>query len=210
MKKKIAAILLVLLTVFVCISCSDDEITDPASGANVDHTPQSSAADITVPDILPSSDETDDEKQDENLPEEIKNNVVLYFTNEDVSGLVKTEREITYLSDISLYEAVINELFKGPSDEKLTPVLEGEDLLNSVSLDEDGLLTVDFKYDFITLNSGGSTQVEFAKYAIANTLCSIEGINAVKINIDGSVDCIFGNDTLESALSFREEMIANK
>ncbi len=134
------------------------------------------------------------------VPVEVKKtvNLTLYFPDENAIELLTEQRSVN-LDGRSLEEAVLEELFKGPVSENLTPSLEGENLVISAKTDESGLCTVDFEEEFVYLNSGGTTRETMAVGSIVNSLCEIGGIECVKINIEGNEKSDFGGHfTLEA------------
>jgi len=134
--------------------------------------------------------------------------LTLYFPDSDALYLYPEQREIEVHPDELLAPRVLEELFKGPQNEDLSPSLDGKELVLSVSVGE-GLCTVDFKEDFALLNSGGSARETFAIGSIVNSLCELEGIEKVKINIGGNTDAAFGGHfTLEAPFSPQRDLIA--
>ena len=134
--------------------------------------------------------------------------LTLYFPDNDALYLHPEVREVETVKGEELASIVLDELFKGPVSENLSPCLDGEKLVNSVTV-SDGLCTVDFNEDFAILNSGGSTRESFAIGAIVNSLCSLEGIDEVKININGNPDGVFGGHfTLEAPFAPQNDLIA--
>ena len=85
--------------------------------------------------------------------------------------------------------------------------VDGENLVNSVVV-EDGICTVDFKYDFVVLNTGGTTRESFAIASIVNSLCSLPDVDGVEILIDGNKNAEFGHTMLESEYKTITELVA--
>ncbi|MBQ7400026.1 MAG: GerMN domain-containing protein [Clostridia bacterium] len=136
--------------------------------------------------------------------------LTLYFPDNDVLYLHPEKREVEVEKGQLLAEVVLEELFRGPKDEELAPGLDGENLVNSVKV-ENGLCTVDFASDFILLNSGGSTREAFAIGSIVNSLCELDGIEEVKIDIDGNKSSEFGGHfTLDEVFLPQTDLIAKQ
>ena len=154
-----------------------------------------------------------DVKVDETIEDENKTEIVtltLYFPDNDVLYLYPEKREVEINKGEHLAPVVLEELFKGPVSENLSAGLDGEDLVLSVSVGE-GICTVDFHDDFTLLNSGGTARETFAIGSIVNSLCELDGIEQVKINIGGITNAEFGGHfTLEAPFSFQKELIAKQ
>ena len=137
----------------------------------------------------------------------VKVSLTLYFPDNDALYLYPEIRELEVQDKELLAQTVLEELFKGPTLENLSPSLDGENLVLSVSVSE-GICTVDFDDDFILLNSGGTTRENFAIGSIVNSLCELEDVEQVKINIGGNTSSAFGGHfTLEAPFAFQENLI---
>ena len=186
MKRLCALLAAVLLCVFMIASCNEK-----------------------VPEKT-TQDENESQGGEVETPSVEKETVVLnlYFPDNEALYLHLEEREVELYPDESREAAVLDQLFYGPKNEGLYPSLSGEDLVNSVYTDENGLCTVYFKQDFVTLNTGGTTRESFAIGSIVHSLCELDGVERVKINIDGNVNAEFGHSTLESEFVPRSELVA--
>ncbi|MBR2021019.1 MAG: GerMN domain-containing protein [Clostridia bacterium] len=186
--KKLSVVLVFLLMITVLVSCGIYETTkDVISKNEVDEVPQNNETIVPETEIV---------------------TVRLYFPDNDALYLHAEERSLEVEKGESLAPLVLQELFKGPESEDLSPSLDGENLVLSVSVSE-GLCTVDFASDFALLNSGGTTKEAFAIGSIVNSLCELDGIQKVKINIDGNKNAEFGGHfTLESTFSAQPDLIA--
>lgn len=156
--------------------------------------------------VVPEVNENDTE-----IVEEVKEPVAtllnLYFPDDQALYLHNEQRVVGVTEDEQLEMVILEQLFKGPKNEGLSPSLEGENLINSVSTDEKGLCTVDFKGDFVLLNTGGTARESFVIGSIVNSLCSLENVNSVKINIDGNTNAEFGHSTLDSVFTAQDDLI---
>ncbi len=189
MKKKLLTALL-LLMIPILVSCTvekvDEKEIDEKDDVVIDNT-------VEVPEPVVETETI---------------SLTLYFPDNDALYLHPEVREVEIHKDELLAPVVLEELFKGPESDELSPCLDGEKLVNSVSVSE-GLCTVDFHEDFAILNSGGSTRESFAIGAIVNSLCELEGIDEVKINIGGNPDAVFGGHfTLESPFAPQTDLIS--
>lgn len=124
-----------------------------------------------------------------------KAKVTLYFPDKDVMNLEKEVREIHIRGSIE--KSILSELMKGPESGELNPSLSGNITVISVAT-KDGLCTIDFSSEFREHNTGGSTKEYMAIMSIVKSLCEVEGIERVKINIEGEENPQFGGHfTLE-------------
>lgn len=124
---------------------------------------------------------------EENL---ITKNVTFYFPDEDVMYLCPEVIPVTVSRDI-LVESVVCAVINGPVSKELRPSVSGNVQVLSVSVD-DGLCTVDLSKEFSEYNTGGTTKETMAVYSLVNTLCGLDEIQKVKINIDGNESPDFG------------------
>lgn len=128
-----------------------------------------------------------------------KAKVTLYFPDKDVMNLEKEVREIHIRGSIE--KSILSELMKGPESGELNPSLYGNITVISVTT-KDGLCTIDFSSEFREHNTGGSTKEYMAIMSIVKSLCEVEGIERVKINIEGEENPQFGGHfTLEEPFS---------
>lgn len=152
--------------------------------------------------------QADETVHDENITETVA--LTLYFPDHDVLYLYPEIREVEINKGEHLAPVVLEELFKGPLSENLSPSLDGEDLVLSVVVSE-GLCTVDFDDDFTLLNTGGTARETFAIGSIVNSLCELDGIEQVKINIGGNTNAEFGGHfSLEAPFSAQKDLIVKQ
>jgi len=113
--------------------------------------------------------------------------VSLYFAYDTgtEAKLAEESREIT--ADENIYQSCIEELIKGPETSELYPTIPSNVRVNSVNV-SDSTATVDFSKEIITnfeeIPHSSTTEL-LAIYSIVNTLTEFEGIEKVKITIEG-------------------------
>ena len=193
--KKLIALLLILMCTFALTFCTKNTCPED------------------LPEVLPENVVGDPAEDDfeEDTSGDISFDATLYFP--DTQALYLHPSEYTFGIDTNVQTkevAILEALFDGPGFDHLAPSLEGEDLINSVTVDENGLCTIDFKKDFVLLNTGGSSRESFALGSIVNSLCSLDYINSVKINIDGDTAHEFGHTTLDMILVPQTDLIAKE
>jgi len=113
--------------------------------------------------------------------------VTLYFASLEDNDifLVPQQRQVDASGNIHL--KAVQELVKGPSGEGLYPTLPSDTSVNSVTV-KDGLAVVDFDIRIISNFEEiphSSTTEALAIYSIVNTLTGFDGIDRVRITIEG-------------------------
>ena len=107
---------------------------------------------------------------------------VVYYLSEDVDldlALTPEERELPEGTDP--VEGLLTLLLEGPESEELTRAIPTGVTLRGWRLEE-GVLTVDFSARYSALSGVALT---LADYSVVNTLCRLEGVDAVEITADG-------------------------
>lgn len=113
--------------------------------------------------------------------------VTLYFAGytETDGFLVSEERTVSFAGDD--YQKIIEELIKGPGDTGLFPTIPSDVKVNSVML-SGGTAIVDLSKEVLTNFEEiphSSLSEELAIYSIVNTLTGFEGIDKVRIIVEG-------------------------
>ena len=111
----------------------------------------------------------------------IKSECELYFLNESGSTLVAEKRMIHYHNEYDLRTAVIDELISGPKEVRNKPVINRRTKLLSVEQAEEGSVVADFSSGFM---SGDTAKDVLSAYAVAKTLCGLEGVERVKVTVE--------------------------
>lgn len=214
MKKILISIVVFILLLLLCC-CSDTNVNEQSETLQENIPLEEDNIQVNTPEI--SDDENTDGIEDETIDaEDITHlfevpgdfDVTLYYPDCDFLYLHAETRAITVAEGQNLLSLVVDELFAGPESSELAIALTGEDLINSVTVSSDGICTIDFKGDFAVLNTGGTTGEAFAIGSIVNSLCELDGIEQVKINIDGNDKAQFGgHNTLDAPMSFQTDLI---
>lgn len=111
--------------------------------------------------------------------------IVLYFPNQQMTGLVRELRNITYDPLVGIESRIVDALIEGPRTPDLSPVLPAETLLHRPVHRSDDVVFVDFTADFLNNFGGGSTAEEMMIFSLVNSLTEIDGNNYVHILVDG-------------------------
>ncbi len=114
--------------------------------------------------------------------------VYLYFTDDKGEKLIRTRTNVAYNSDVSLESIVVSKLLSGPVETGLYPVIPENTEVLGVTVTNDTCY-VNFNEEFVTglVNAGGDLPI----YAVVNSLCEMDGINKVRIMVNGSSDVMF-------------------
>ncbi len=142
----------------------------------------------------PSSDvspETDTPAKKEE-PSKIK--TVLYFADSNIMNLCAEERTIDIRdgAEISVARAVI----EGPKNENLVGLIPSDTIVNSAQCDDFGTCIIDLNDEFCNFISGTSMET-LALMSLVNSLCALDSVEEVKININGNESVFFGHYSLE-------------
>lgn len=106
----------------------------------------------------------------------------LYFLNPSGTSLTLENRRISYYDEPDLLTSVIKELVKGPENNQNMRVINKHAGINSVTDDGEGNVIADFSEEFL---KGEKASVVLGVYAVAKTISSMDGINSVKVTING-------------------------
>lgn len=132
--------------------------------------------------------------------------VVLYFTDEDFSGLVAEKRLIE--KHHNMLESVLQELLRGPKLSSHYNPLPESTRLNGV-FTESGIVYVDLSHEMKDGQSGGTTQELLSIFSIVDTLTSLPDVKRIKILIDGKEETtLCGHIDISEPLERDEKLIA--
>lgn len=176
MKRLIAVVLMVCMAVCV-ISCGK-----PESKRNVD---------VPVPEF--------------EMPKGKLMNVTLYFPDDNMMYLHPVEKTIDvsdnlYFGTEAVCKKVAEAVIIGPSSDSqyVSPVSGFVRVIDVDFNNVTNICTINLSKEFAENNTGGSTKEIMAIYSLVNSLCEIDGVTSVKINIEGNTNAEFGGHfTLE-------------
>lgn len=118
--------------------------------------------------------------------------ISLWYPDENALQLHEEKRTITVKAGQSPERAALEAFYGGPETEGLVNLIDGSDGDILSVKTENGICTVDLSKNFERVNTGGTTKEGFILSGIANTLCSLEGIEAVKFNVEGDTAAEYG------------------
>ena len=108
----------------------------------------------------------------------------LYFANQQMNNLVVEKRIVQEDDFEKLAEKIVEELIKGPEVASNCAVFEKDTKLLGVEI-ADGIANVKFNSGYLREGENANALELLARYSLVNTLCDIEGIEKVKIFING-------------------------
>lgn len=117
----------------------------------------------------------------------------LYFTDTEQSRLVKEEHELRIYEDISREKLILNTLKMGPKSNQLTAPLTENAVIHSIKT-VSGLCTIDISEHFLNATDENTQAANLMLHAIVQSLCELETIQQVKINIDGNTTAKINNE----------------
>lgn len=188
--KKLLVIFLTLTLVLCMASCKREEESSLIP-------PSSQSEEQSV-------DDTKDDKPSES-PKIENRNLLLYFTDSAAQYLRGEERNLSS-DDDAVEWAIVYELIKGPKSENLSPSVQGEVGILSIET-KNGLCTIDLTKEFVEANTGGSAKENIAIYSLVNSLCELQTIDKVKINIEGNTEAEFGEMLLDTPLEPNMDLV---
>lgn len=132
-------------------------------------------------------------------------NVQFYYANSLGDKLVRKSERIAYSKNVSIEKVVMERLIQGPSGDDLRETLPAGLKLLSISV-SDGVCYVNLDSSFMTEMVNVSSEIPV--YSIVNTLCSLNGIRAVQIMINGDSTKMYRETVpLDSNLTFNRELV---
>lgn len=104
-------------------------------------------------------------------------NTTLYFFNKDNSTIVACESEIQYEGRSDLLKKTVEELIKGPADNKHNPIMDKNVKINNIR-HFDKTLVIDFSKEYNRDNI-------LTTYAVIKTMSQFPDIENVKVTVNG-------------------------
>lgn len=112
----------------------------------------------------------------------LKSECELYYANEAKTSLASEVREVKYSDPNRLPETVMIQLLKGPDNSKLFRLIDKETKLLGL-YNNNGDVEVDLSGEFLYDDSAKNM---LAVYSVVKSLCSIDGVNSVKVTVRGN------------------------
>ena len=125
--------------------------------------------------------------------------VELWYLRQNGQALGMERRQIVKTVDQTVVQAVLAAWAEGPEEDGLTSCLpEGSQIL-SVEL-RNGVCTVDLSPEFIEGLPQDEKTAALMVYAMVNTLCGVDGVEAVQLYVEGQPAPAVGSLPLDRAL----------
>jgi spore germination protein GerM len=128
--------------------------------------------------------------------------ITLYFADDQADFLVPERRRMRLPSRLEeRAKAVLNALISGPKGQLQPTIPEGTRLLG-VSLDPEGVCTVDFNKEFVSAHPGGTTGELMTVYSVVQSLVSnVPSIRAVRFLVEGkAIETLTGHLSLKDPI----------
>ena len=116
--------------------------------------------------------------------------LILYYADEEGTGLIKTSENVAYNSNISMEKLVTEHLITGPLSYGVYPVTAPEVKILSVTT-KDGVCYVNLSKEF--LQKQGKLSDEVVLYSFINSLTELPNINKVQFMVDSETEISFGD-----------------
>lgn len=182
MKKLISVALIVCLALCV-ISCGKSQTVPPKN--------------VVVP-VEPAPEKPVEQTMD----------ITVYFPDNNMMYLHPETK--TVIASDNIYKDVAECVIFGPAADSLNiKPIKGEVKVLSAMLDNNtGICTIDLSKEFADNNTGGTTREIMAVYSLVNSLCELDGVKSVKINIEGEINPQFGGHfSLENPFEKQESYV---
>jgi len=130
----------------------------------------------------------------------------LYFANDKMNNLVVEQRSIDADSLDKIAEKIVKALIKGPSSPSNCALIPENTIILDLTI-VDSIATVNFNKAYYPVGDNAETVELLARYSLVNTLCDIDGIDKVKIFIEGA-ELVNSSNVPVGALG-KEDIILN-
>ena len=111
----------------------------------------------------------------------IKEDVEIYFSNAEKTGVESETRKIKYLPEENKIMVILEELLKGPENTNLKSIIPKDTKVNEV-ITNNNLVIIDFSKEFISENE---TDNLIIRACVVHTVTSVPGIENVLITVEG-------------------------
>lgn len=135
--------------------------------------------------------------------EPVELSAVLYFRREGTQELGYELRVFQLTEKDDPATTVLQALLAGPQDSGLTAVLPEGVEVRSIQTDN-GICTVDFSAGLLEHAPGAQEEQVLVLESIVNTLCSLDSVGGVQLQVEGAVLTQYGQLALEQPLTPRE------
>ena len=114
----------------------------------------------------------------------------LYFSNAAGDKVVKEMRNVFYSSNLIIEKVIVEQIIRGPANEKLLAVANPSVLVKSVKISKN-VCVIDLDSRFNNEPGSASVKPETCLYAFVNAICDACDVEGVKFKIDGESNVRF-------------------
>lgn len=119
--------------------------------------------------------------------------LTLYFSNKAGDKIVREMRNVHYSSNTTLEKVLMEQLQKGPMNERLKPVLSANVRVLNISIDKK-TCTINLSKEFLEQKTGTAISPEVEIFSIVNSLCDMLNVDRVQFQIEGNSDVLFRDE----------------
>ena len=113
----------------------------------------------------------------------------LYFSNAAGDKVVKEMRNVFYSSNLIMEKVIVEQIIRGPVNERLLPVADPSVSIRSVKISK-GICVIDLDDKFNTAPNS-NVKPETALYAFVNAICDACDVRGVQFRINGESEVRF-------------------
>ncbi|WP_048602059.1 GerMN domain-containing protein [Rubeoparvulum massiliense] len=176
-----------LLMALVVVACSSDSPTPPAN--NGDTTTPGNTTEPGKDQQVPPKDEEPVQKQ----------NVYLYFSDQELMEIYREPREIEVPSDGNVAKAALEAWIAGPNSEKLNSLIPTDVVIESMEV-KDGIAYVSFSKEITNANLGSTGELFIVDQLVM--ILKQFGYDEVQILVEGQVvETLLGHVSTDQPLS---------
>ena len=131
----------------------------------------------------------------------------LYFSNASGDKVVKEMRNVFYSSNLIMEKVIVEQIIRGPVNEKLLAVTDPSVLVKSVKISKN-ICIIDLDSKFNNAPGDGTVKPETCLYAFVNAICDACDVEGVQFKIEGESDVRFrGQVNLDRVFQRDADMI---
>lgn len=109
----------------------------------------------------------------------------LAFIDTDQKRIVKEEQELRIAENVPRERLILDALKMGPKSNQLTSPIAESAVIHSIKT-VSGLCTIDMSAEFLNTTDKNNETANLMLHAIVQSLCELDTIQQVKLNIDGN------------------------
>jgi len=132
----------------------------------------------------------------------------LYFPKADENLLACEYRQVSLDEDMPVERHIIDELLKGPQNDRLVPVLPENTAVLSVYT-QDGLCTVSFSENFLSGEEYSQGDIQLAVFSIVNSITCLSTVDRVQINVRNNTEQKLGDFDISQPFARRNAIIGS-